>query len=593
MEKDCEKRRCRKIKIKTGNSAKEKQKFTTIDKVSRSTKYIYNTGLFCRRQWYSLYKKQIEYYIENIDTYIEQFSPSDRLKLASYSKDNNDFVKKIINYSHKSEVTLKHFDTETTEQILEDYEETIDMDFTEISDKISSIPLDEKESILIEYQKEIIAPLRHKESVKGKRKKTDEQEEKMKERVEKETEKLNKMKKRFGNIINKKSIIINSVPNRDVIDAYVRSKCDSYRDVSSQSAQQTLKKLDKSYKSFFESIKNPSLNARLPKYLKSNHFNVVFQKQSFVQLKGSIRLALGKTSKKDKDSLDYLYIKTGKLNKTVTEVEIVPSNKATHFHLILKYDMNLEDLGNKKSSSISHYASIDLGITNLATVYIPYKRPYIIDGSEIKGINYETKRKNAKNQKNKVGEKRTEHTWLDRDQKVRNYLHIASTRLITLLKLCKIKHLIIGYNKSWKLNCNMGKANNEMFYKIPYRHFVNMLFYKGEENGITVEETNESYTSKCDSLENETVGYHKSYKGKRCKRGLFQSNSGICINSDVNGAINILRKYVYRKLEHLVNDLHNCIQNTKSKIHNCVKSGIVKRFFSRRTISFIDLVVWS
>ena len=434
----------------------------------------------------------------------------------------------------------------------------------------------------------------HKNNVKGKRKKTDEQEKKMKEIVEKETEKFNKMKNKYGVIAKKKSIIINSVPNRDVIDTYVRSKCESYRDISSQSAQQALKKLDKSYKSYFESIKNPSLNAQLPKYLKSNHFNVVFQKQSFVQLKESIRLALGKNSKKNEDSLNYLYIKTGRIKEKIIEVEIVPSNDGTHFHLILKYNVQCENQENtQKSGDINKYASIDLGITNLAAVYIPNKRPYLIDGSEIKTINYETKRRNGKIQKNKVGSERKEKLWLERSQKISNYLHVASSRIIELLKSCNVKHLIIGYNKGWKFKTNMGKTNNDTFYRIPYRNFVHMLFYKGEDNGITVEETNESYTSICDSLANETVGYHKKYRGKRTNRGLFQSNSGICINSDVNGALNILRKYIFRHLNYLVADLYDCIQNTKSKIHNCVKSGIVKMFFSRKAKSFIDLVVLS
>jgi putative transposase len=303
-------------------------------------------------------------------------------------------------------------------------------------------------------------------------------------------------------------------------------------------------------------------------------------------------LSLGKRSKKDENSLDYLYIKTGYLPGKIIEVELVPSTNAVYFHLILKYEIENNVVNEEKSQSIKDYASIDLGITNLATMYIPYKRPYVIDGSEIKCMNYETKRKNAKNQKNKVGKTKKDNTWLKREQHIKNYLHVASSRIIKLLKLSNVKHLIIGYNIGWKLKCNMGKQNNEAFYKVPYRYFVNMLFYKGQDNGITVEETNESYTSKCDALNNETVGYHKSYSGKRTSRGIFQSNSGICINSDVNGAINILRKYMYRKLNNLVGDLYECIQSTKSQIHNCVKSGIVKRFLSRKNKSYIDLVLW-
>ena len=54
--------------------------------------------------------------------------------------------------------------------------------------------------------------------------------------------------------------------------------------------------------------------------------------------------------------------------------------------------------------------------------------------------------------------------------------------------------------------------------------------------------TEESYTSKCDALSLEAIGKHENYMGQRIKRGLFKSGTGKCINADLNGAINIMRK---------------------------------------------------
>ena len=56
--------------------------------------------------------------------------------------------------------------------------------------------------------------------------------------------------------------------------------------------------------------------------------------------------------------------------------------------------------------------------------------------------------------------------------------------------------------------------------------------------------TKESYTSICDSLSLEEINYHETYKGKRIKRGLFSSFQKKLINSDLNGAINIMRKKI-------------------------------------------------
>ena len=52
---------------------------------------------------------------------------------------------------------------------------------------------------------------------------------------------------------------------------------------------------------------------------------------------------------------------------------------------------------------------------------------------------------------------------------------------------------------------------------------------------------NEAYTSKCSFFDREKISKHDNYAGRRVKRGLFISNSGIMINADVNGSLNIMR----------------------------------------------------
>lgn len=65
--------------------------------------------------------------------------------------------------------------------------------------------------------------------------------------------------------------------------------------------------------------------------------------------------------------------------------------------------------------------------------------------------------------------------------------------------------------------------------------------------GITVVTNEESYTSKCSFLDNEEVCEHDKYLGKRVKRGLFVSSDGRRINADVNGSLNILKKYLIKQ----------------------------------------------
>lgn len=117
-------------------------------------------------------------------------------------------------------------------------------------------------------------------------------------------------------------------------------------------------------------------------------------------------------------------------------------------------------------------------------------------------------------------------------------------KIVDLLVDYKITKLIVGYNKGWKQNVDIGKKNNQKFTQIPFARLVSYLEYKCELVGIEIVIHEESYTSKCDSLAFEKIGKHENYLGKRKNRGLFQSSVGKLINADVNGALNIMRKVV-------------------------------------------------
>jgi len=79
---------------------------------------------------------------------------------------------------------------------------------------------------------------------------------------------------------------------------------------------------------------------------------------------------------------------------------------------------------------------------------------------------------------------------------------------------------------------------------IPFYQLVNQISYKAEEEGIQVIKQEESYTSKCSFLDNESIEHHASYRGRRITRGLFRAGTGTIINVDVNAAYNILRKAI-------------------------------------------------
>ena len=114
-----------------------------------------------------------------------------------------------------------------------------------------------------------------------------------------------------------------------------------------------------------------------------------------------------------------------------------------------------------------------------------------------------------------------------------------------IIKYCiqnKIATIVMGYNKEWKQNSNMGKRNNQKFQYIPFYSFKRKLEYKCLEHNIQLQFTEESYTSKCSFIDNEELKKKEQYLGKRIKRGLYKSSNNLLLNADINSAANILRK---------------------------------------------------
>jgi len=97
--------------------------------------------------------------------------------------------------------------------------------------------------------------------------------------------------------------------------------------------------------------------------------------------------------------------------------------------------------------------------------------------------------------------------------------------------------------KVGKKNVNMGRRNNREFYQIPYSKLLKKLRAKLEKNGTKITITEESYTSKCDSMSLEELCKKEVYNGKRMNR-LYKCQNGKVIHSDLNGAINIMRKKI-------------------------------------------------
>ena len=208
-------------------------------------------------------------------------------------------------------------------------------------------------------------------------------------------------------------------------------------------------------------------------------------------------------------------------------------------------------------------ASIDLGLENLFTIAFNYNKKGIsIKGTKLKAVNQYFNKLKASLQsilpRKQYTSKLINQLMYKREEQLRNYIGYYTNQLIEILKKEKISKLIVGYNKNWKQNINIGKANNQNFVNIPFKKILDILKYKLEENGIECKEQEESYTSKSSYLDNDNIPtYNKGnsqeylFSGKRITRNLYQSKQGKIINADLNGALNILKKSGERLIEEL------------------------------------------
>ena len=195
------------------------------------------------------------------------------------------------------------------------------------------------------------------------------------------------------------------------------------------------------------------------------------------------------------------------------------------------------------------YLSIDFGLNNLiTTVENQNSKPIIISGKLLKSINRQWNKRKArlysiKDKQDLKWTDRLDKITIKRNSVVKDYLHKTARFIVGYCLKNRISNICLGELKGIKQNIRMGKRNNQNFVNIPIQTLKQMITYKAQLVGIKVHEVDESYTSKCSSLDLEAIQKHNIYVGKRVKRGLFKGSNYV-LNADVNGALNILRKVV-------------------------------------------------
>ena len=139
----------------------------------------------------------------------------------------------------------------------------------------------------------------------------------------------------------------------------------------------------------------------------------------------------------------------------------------------------------------------------------------------------------------------------NRDQFLRDCFHKVSVDIVRFCLDHRIGTIVLGVNKNWKQECNLGHVNNQNFVQLPLATLRFMVRCRAEQEGLTVLEQEESYTSKADLTAGDAIPvYGKEgktkpfFSGRRVCRGLYRTHNGQTVNADLNAAGNILRKAI-------------------------------------------------
>lgn len=324
-------------------------------------------------------------------------------------------------------------------------------------------------------------------------------------------------------------------------------------------SQQILRVVDRSFKSFFNLIKKAKggdyrfQDINIPHYRKKGGlFLLVLQKNSISIKNGFFKVPMSREFRKLHDVEITLPYPKRLADKELKEVRILPCSSGRFFKIQYVYEEPETNL----DLNSENFLAIDLDVDNLATCVSNVRTPFIIDGRNLKSINWHWNKEKARLQSvlDKQGVKGGKSNKVyaiteKRNRRINDGIKKAARYVVNNCIAHDIGTLIVGYNKDFKRGINIGKRSNQSFVQIPLGDLRLQLRNLCERYGINYIEQEESYTSKSSYLDSDILPEYKAehpytgtFSGKRIHRGVYKAKDGTLINADVNGAANISRK---------------------------------------------------
>lgn len=340
------------------------------------------------------------------------------------------------------------------------------------------------------------------------------------------------------------------------------------RELKSHNLVEQIKNIKKNYKSTYTQSQNINFKANKPstKKLSSvNHITLYMDGYKSVTLKRKNVIGLNLY-----DKMIYTHVNHEPLLKIVknfSNIKNINLNYSNGYvYMLINYiepQLNIESVDNIK------YAGLDIGINNIASIYIHdnTSKSLIISGKKFIAYNASFNRLLSKidktinniednnylnNYKRFVFEKRNNYFY--------SQFHKLSKYILLYLKNNNVTHLVLSKSINELKNngkCKISKNIKKHFFQIPIIKLIDYICLKAPKFNIKIIQIDESYTSKTSCLSSnifqiKSLASSNSistdvFGGRRVKRGLFKDTKyNKILNADLNAAFNICK---YRSYE--------------------------------------------
>jgi hypothetical protein len=258
-----------------------------VSELMLASKNVYNTAIYFQKRWYELYNLICQHQIDHLDQCLPHLTRADVQALfkfakrtgdrdamyALYTAHNDPILLKVVNDDHRvSELSSMSGNRQAPLGSVQSYKEILNtiaaMDGSPIlhsySMRISESQSQQLNAFIQDLKNVLKKSVENKTITETRR------------QLKKESMKKESMEKKRDKKTRPSNILPPAYLGEFLMDLYCQRITSSYKSMSSQAAQQTVKKVDQAYKSFFSY--GPACQ---PRYNRTQKYNLVFQKKFF------------------------------------------------------------------------------------------------------------------------------------------------------------------------------------------------------------------------------------------------------------------------------------------------------------------------